>query len=214
MKKNVFRFLSYLVVISMIFPLKIKAGSDFSNENEVINFVQAAFQAQVDIGEQPRTMEEINELLSPFLTKEYQTLFLNENLHLVDDRYITYGTDFPLLYIPFFSYSDKTKVVWDHEKIYVIEFFSENDEGPVSYNNHYEGVSLEKNDNSWKVAAIYYDNIPEQIIQQSNGINKLKHTLNGSSKGRFFQKDILSIPYIWGYSYIRLNPIFFMDILY
>ncbi|MBS4189035.1 DUF3993 domain-containing protein [Bacillus sp. FJAT-49705] len=214
MKKIVFRFLSYMVLISLIFPSKIMAESDFSNEKEVINFVQAAFQAQVELSEQPRTIKEINELLSPYLTKEYQKLFLNENLHSVDDRYITYGTDFPLFYIPFFSYSDKTKIVWDHEKIYVIEFFSENDEGPVSYDNHYEGVSLEKIDNSWKVSGIYNDDMPDQIIQQFNGIDQQKHAANISTKEYFLQKNFLSLPYIWGYSYLRLNPIFFIYFLY
>lgn len=168
MSKNFRKYLLLVVAIIFIFPSMSKAETNLRNEEEVLQFVQAAFQAQVALSEKGRSLEEINELLLPFFTEEYQEQFLAENLVEESGQYLTYGTDFALFYIPFFSYSEEMKVVFDKEKIYVLEYFLENDSGPVSYESHYEGLQLESVNGDWKIAEVLYNDIPNPIIEQLN----------------------------------------------
>ncbi|HAQ07661.1 MAG TPA: hypothetical protein DCR24_09135 [Bacillus bacterium] len=53
------------------------------------------------------------------------------------------------------------------DEIYVVEYFPGNVEGPVSYENHYEGLRLVKQENRWKVADYLYNDIPEEVIKKA-----------------------------------------------
>ncbi|MBU8877634.1 DUF3993 domain-containing protein [Bacillus sp. FJAT-29790] len=172
MSKHLHKLLPVVVAFILMFPSLSKADVELSNEQVVLQFLDTAFQAQVSLSEKERSMDEINELLSPYFTEDNKKQFLAENLVSENGRYLTYGTDAPLFYIPFFTFSDETKVVWTKYKIYVFEYFPENDEGPVSYESHYEGLILVKENGKWKVAEYLYDDIPKEIIRKSSEVEK------------------------------------------
>ncbi|MEH7391750.1 DUF3993 domain-containing protein, partial [Bacillus sp. JJ1474] len=140
------KILPIIVAIAFIFPTITKAEKMLSNREDVFAFVQAAYQAQLSLGEKPRTVEEIDKILSPYFTEEAKRIFLEENLFSENSLYITYGTDFPFYYIPYFSFTDETKLVSHENEKYFFEFFPEMDEGPVSYESHYEGLLLTVSD--------------------------------------------------------------------
>lgn len=165
MKKTLLLLLAVLLLI----PLSPNANVKLSTKAEVYDLLQNAFQVQVSLSEQTRTREEINELLNGYFTKSYQQLFWKENIFQEEERYVTYGSDFAQYYIPFFKYSDETKVVISSEAIYVFEFFPAASDGPVGYEAHYEGVLLKKVDGSWKVDKFLYNNIPNSIL---NGVEE------------------------------------------
>ncbi|WP_102271624.1 DUF3993 domain-containing protein [Cytobacillus massiliigabonensis] len=169
MKKKHLIFLSCILLLSFIFPSLSRADSDFLDDKSVFQFLQEAFRAQVSLGEKLQSMEEIHEALFPYFTEGSMDQFLDENLFTENGKYITYGTDFPIYYIPFFTYTSETKVVRSQDHIFIFEFFPEADEGPVSYESHYEGVRLDKVEGDWKVAEFLYDNIPSEIIEEAEG---------------------------------------------
>ncbi|MFE8695367.1 DUF3993 domain-containing protein [Cytobacillus sp. FJAT-53684] len=167
MNKHKLSYLSWFIIIGLLFPSLVKAESDLSAADAVYQYLQSAFQAQVSLSEEYRSLQEINEILTPYFTEDYNKEFLDENLFLENGKYITYGSDFAFYFIPFFSYTEETRVVRSEENIYVYEFFPETDEGPVSYESHYEGIRLDKLEGEWKIASFLYNEIPEEVIQQS-----------------------------------------------
>lgn len=160
------KILLIVTVLAILNPTLTRAENTMSKREEVISFTQAAFQAQFSLSEKFRTIEEIDSILSPYFTANAKKLFLEENLFSENGQFITYGTDFPIYYIPFFTYSDETKAVWQENKIYLFEYFPETDEGPVSYDSHYEGVLLANEEGDWKITEFLYDNIPQEIVNQ------------------------------------------------
>jgi hypothetical protein len=159
-----FIFFSLLVWMA---PLNTYAQSELNGREKVFNFLEEAFEAQVSLSEEGRTMAEIGEILDPYFTGDYKTKFIKENVVGQENDYMTYGTDFAPYYIPFYAFSEETKVVDMGNEIYVLEYFPGNGEGPVSYENHYEGLKLVKEKGSWKVADYMYDNIPEEVIKKA-----------------------------------------------
>ena len=134
--------------------------------------LQDAFQVQVSLSEKTRTKEEIKDLLTPYFTEDYQKLFWVENVFEEEGKFVTYGSDFALYYIPFFQYSDKTKMIISKEIIYVFEFFPANNDGPVGYEDHYEGILLKKENGGWKIDEFLYNNIPESILKKAESTYK------------------------------------------
>lgn len=141
-------------------------GSFKETKEGVFQFLQSAFDAQVSLSEKPRPKQEIEAILSPFFSEEYKATFLSENLVEENGKYLTYGSDFAPYYIPFYQFSNNTKVYFSEDKIYVYEYFEKNDDGPVTYEGHYEGLLLSKIKGKWKVSQLLYDNLPEEIIEQ------------------------------------------------
>lgn len=158
-----------IVAVSLfLLPVHIFAAASITdNREKVLDFLQDAFQAQVSLSEKDRTLEEVRAILAPYFTKQYTELFLKENLVKENEMYFTLGTDFAIYYIPFFQFSEKTRIVTEQNQIYVFEFFPGNLEGPVSYESHYEGILLEEMDGEMKVVQ-YLDQVPEKIIQLGN----------------------------------------------
>jgi hypothetical protein len=169
MKKKYLTSITCILLFSFIFPSLSHADSRFSDDQSVLQFLQDAFQAQVSLSEKFQGMEEIHNTLFPYFTEDYTREFLDENLVAENGKYITYGTDFPLYYIPFFSYTAETKIFRSQDHIYVFEYFPETDEGPVGYESHYEGVKFDKSDGVWKVAESLNHDVITEIIDKSKG---------------------------------------------
>ncbi|MFB3162660.1 DUF3993 domain-containing protein [Neobacillus sp. 179-J 1A1 HS] len=156
-----------LFIVLLLIPLSPNAKDSLSDKNDVFSFLQKAFQAQISLSDQTRTKQEIRDVLSPYFSEEYQKMFWDENMFEEEGKFVTYGSDFAFYYIPFFQYSGETKVVISPESIYVLQFFPTTTDGPVSYEDHYEGIMLKKMDGSWKIADYLYDNIPKSIIEKA-----------------------------------------------
>jgi hypothetical protein len=157
-------------IMALLVPIagaEAAEGKALENREEVMQFVENAFEAQTSLSEKPRTMEEVEAVLAPYFTDSYTGLFLEENLSQEEDGHIVYGTDFGLYYIPFFDFSEETKVVIDQEQIHVFEYFPGVMEGPVTYAGHYEGLRIEKTDSGWKVAEWLYDELPQNVITKA-----------------------------------------------
>lgn len=163
MKRNILKVF-FLSVSLLLLPAHTYANETVYNRDFILDFLKEAFHAQVALSEKDRSLEEVNALLSPYFTKDYINLFLEENLVEDNGKYFTHGTDFALYYIPFFHFSPKTKIVSKDNEIYVFEFFPGNNEGPVSYESHYEGVLLKEVNGDLKVVE-YLFTVPDEIIK-------------------------------------------------
>lgn len=149
-------FIIWIVLfVLLINPLETK-GAQFSKK-EVFKLLQKAYLVQVSLSDEQQTMEEIIDQLSPYFEDKIMTDFLEENLIFENGKYLTLGTDYAIYYVPYFSYSEKTMFHDDGEKIFVYEYFPKKDNGPISYESHYEGVLLKNNEGNWKIADIYKD---------------------------------------------------------
>jgi hypothetical protein len=177
----------FLFVFLLLKPLSPQAESELYSRDDVFNFLKGGFDAQVSLSEQLRTKEEVHNTLKPFFSERYQRSFLKENIVEEEGKYVTYGSDFAQYYIPFYQFSEQTKVVIGAKKIYVFEFFPANTKGPVSYNSHYEGLLLKKINKEWKVDQYFYNPPPATILEK----------VENKKKKRLF------------YSFLSIRPLFF-----
>ncbi|MDP4163804.1 MAG: DUF3993 domain-containing protein [Bacillota bacterium] len=161
------KLLLLLFVFCLFIPLSPKAKMELKTRSDVFSFLKDAFHAQVALSEKGRSMAEIKKIVDPYFSDEYQKVFEKENIVKVKGKYITYGSDFARYYIPFYKFSDKTRVVFKKNKIYVFEYFPESKAGPVGYKSHYEGILLEYKSGNWKVSKYLFDKIPSNIIRES-----------------------------------------------
>ncbi|GLB60393.1 DUF3993 domain-containing protein [Cytobacillus sp. NCCP-133] len=174
--------LGFLFIFSAMFAVSSShsnAESGFSGNEEVYKFLQEAFQAQVSLSEKERSLEEVMGVLDPYFSETAKETFLNANLISENEKHIIYGSDAASFYIPFFSYSNDTKVVEDKDKIYVYEYFPGTQEGPVGYESHYEGILLEKEKGKMKIVQFLDENIPDLILEKAD---KEQNTLKASFK--------------------------------
>ncbi|CEG26643.1 DUF3993 domain-containing protein [Bacillus sp. B-jedd] len=163
MKKAIMLICAFI----MFLPIHSKAETANSGRDEIFAALRGGFDAQVSLSEEPRTKQEIKEILNPFFTDDYIGLFWEENVVEENGKYVTYGSDFAQYYIPFYNFSESTEVVQEGNKAYVFEFFPESTEGPVGYDSHYEGLLLTKEDGNWKVSRYLYNQIPESVLNKS-----------------------------------------------
>jgi len=119
---------------------------------DVLTLMEEAFTAQVELSEKYRELDEVKAVLSPYFSNDYSQKFLEENLVKENGKYITYGSDFSPYYIPYFQFSENTEIDIHSQKIYVYEHFESPDDGPLYYEDHYEGMLLEKFNGHWKVS--------------------------------------------------------------
>ena len=136
------------------------------DRKELFTFLESAFAAQVALSEKGRSLEEIKAELEPFFSDSYTELFLDENIVEENGEYFTYGSDAALYYIPFFSYSDKTKVVPVQDSLFVGEVFSSTLGGPVAYHNGTIFLELTREAGELKIVKIWYGDVPEEVQKQ------------------------------------------------
>ncbi|WP_053366029.1 DUF3993 domain-containing protein [Bacillus sp. FJAT-27245] len=164
MKKSLFLICAFMLFL----PLYTEAETgERMGRDEAFSLLRNAFEAQLSLGEELRSKEEVDAILAPYFTDSYKGLFLEANLVEENGKYVTYGTDFGQYYIPYYGFSDSTQVVVGKNEAYVFEFFPESTDGPVGYDSHYEGLLLVKTPEGWKVSKYLYDDIPDSVISQS-----------------------------------------------
>ena len=207
MRKRIYTML-LLVIIGFLLmhrPVIASANERLTND-EAFEFLKEAFEAQISIGERFRAYGEIRDILKPYFSDEYAKLFLEENLFLEEEGYITYGTDFALYYIPFFSYTNDTNVIFDEEQNrYVIyEFFPKSNEGPVTYNDHYEVIILVKDGSQWKVNKNEISEEKPEFIKELENNEANVNSISLEIKNETYSHPATSV----FLGYLAPNPIF------
>lgn len=134
------------------------------NAPNFLQFAKNASEVQVSLSEKGRSISKIEEKLSPYFTETFIDQFIEENIVETEEGYQTLGSDFALYYIPYFSYSDRTKLVEYKDQVYIVENFDEQ-EGPVAFPESYQGVRLTKED-GWKIADVLWV-VPREIIKKA-----------------------------------------------
>ncbi|AZB42626.1 DUF3993 domain-containing protein [Bacillus sp. FJAT-42376] len=120
----------------------------------VFKYLQDASYAQVSLSEKERTKAQMKEVLAPYFTDEIADAYLKYNAVKGETQYIVYGTDFPILSLPFFSYDESTKIKQQKNKTIVYQYFKKTDTGPVTFEGHYEAVTMIRTDGAWKISSI------------------------------------------------------------
>ncbi|WP_449539844.1 DUF3993 domain-containing protein [Ferdinandcohnia sp. Marseille-Q9671] len=169
MSKRIALFMVVLCLFGLVITQPVNASSKQPLSNDqVFTLLQEAFQAQSSLTFEFRTYEAVQQILSPYFDEQYSSSFLEENLMKEEEGYIVYGSDFALYFIPFFSYTEETKVMYDKEKekIFVYELFKTPESGPVSYDDHYEVITIEKRNEDWLITELSMQDEPP-IIQES-----------------------------------------------
>lgn len=171
-----YRLILLLFSILLFFPMigQAETGSKLESRIEVLSFLKEAFHAQVSLSEKGRSEEEVVNILKPYFSDSYIQLFKKENIVEEDGKFLTYGSDFAPYYIPYFQFSNQTEIVIKDKYIYVYELFEEEEEGPVTYKDHYEAIILSKNkSNIWRVSDYSYDFSPSQDIISEDAETKI-----------------------------------------
>jgi len=132
----------------------IQAENVSMSRKETFLFLQDALKAQLSLGDKFHTDKEMNSILSPFFTIDYQNLFLAEHIFSEPEGYILYGTDVFDYFIPMYSYDNNTKIMTDNKnKMVVYEYFLPQLEGPVIWEKpHYESITMIKTEGGWKIS--------------------------------------------------------------
>jgi hypothetical protein len=139
-----------------------------TQKEEVLSFLQDAKAAQFSLGEKHRDMTEIQNVLDPYFSRDYQEQFLDAHLFKEEQGYITYGTDVPHFYIPFFTYDENTKIKQDEAtgKLFAYEFFDVDESEAYLYPDHYEYVELEQNEQGLQVVSYGYDEEQPDFLKE------------------------------------------------
>ena len=169
MDKRAYLFILILLILALPLsrPLQVGATHVFLAKEDVYEFLESAFLAQVSLSERGRSMAEVEEALDPFFKDGYKDEFIKENIVKENGEYWAYGSDFSRYYIPFYTFSEKTKIISIEDRIVVVEYFPASEEGPVGYKSHYKGIELEMVNGSWKASTYWEDDLPEEVITKA-----------------------------------------------
>lgn len=151
--------LSVAVIFILLIGVSYVAAEAPTQKEEVFSFLQDAQVAQFSLGEKHRDMTEIQNVLDPYFSRDYQEQFLDAHLFKEEQGYITYGTDVPHFYIPFFTYDENTKIKQDEAtgKLFAYQFFDVDESEANLYPDHYEYVEIEKNEQGLQVVSYGYE---------------------------------------------------------
>ncbi|MDQ0860411.1 DUF3993 domain-containing protein [Bacillus sp. V2I10] len=130
------------------------AQSSFDQE-EAADLTREAAQTQLTLTENERSLEEIEKTLDPYFTDKFIDGYMKENVHKGEDKYIVYGSDFTPFGIPFFNYEENMKFGSENRKLKLYQFFPAEEEGPVSYDDHFETVEFIEEDGTYKISSIH-----------------------------------------------------------
>ncbi|WP_158553343.1 DUF3993 domain-containing protein [Peribacillus saganii] len=193
-------FIISLVVASLLFiSFGMRAGAEGIHNDRVFSKLDEAFRVQLSLSDEVRSWEDIEGMLDPYFTKSFISRFMDENIIKFDGGYAVPGSDFACCYIPYFSYNDKTKVIQDEnsEKLYVQENFEKVENGPVSAASHFETITLNKENGSWKIDDISYNTkeiAGEFNIQPGSALTNTEKIEEPDKNENFYFIDFLVSP--------------------
>lgn len=134
--------------------------------------LQATFQAQKSLADEHRSLSGVMNVLDEFLTEEYTGKFISENIYHEDEGYILLGSDVFAYFVPFFSYDENTMVVRKGNELIVYEFFKANNDGPVVWDDHYEGLVLTQTDSGWKVKKYTWGETEAKLLENAEKVHE------------------------------------------
>ncbi|MGM0919999.1 MAG: DUF3993 domain-containing protein [Bacillota bacterium] len=152
------KFISSTLAALILFFAFGHAGSAQSSfeQEEAADLTREAAQTQLTLTENERSLEEIEKALDPYFTDKFIDGYMKENVHKGEDKYIVYGSDFTPFGIPFFNYEENMKFGSENRKLKLYQFFPAEEEGPVSYDDHFETVEFIEEDGTYKISSIQY----------------------------------------------------------
>ncbi|MGY3715035.1 DUF3993 domain-containing protein [Sutcliffiella cohnii] len=196
MWKKVVVFSSCIILLFVINSPRILAN-EYLTEEEVIHFVKNASNAQLSLTEKNRSLQEVEAILNPYFSNLYIQYFLEEHLQKERGGYRTSGTDFTIFYVPFFTYTDQTEIIYDEQEssIHIIEFFPKDLEHLSLYEDHYESITMRKMDDEWKITQ--YDFVYEKpaILSEPNAKKEFVKTITPFEQQTTIQ-SVLSLMYV------------------
>ena len=162
--------LSIAIIFSLLIGVSYAAAEAPTQKDEVFTFLQDAQKVQFSLGEQHRDMSEIQTLLDPYFSRDYQEQFLEAHLYQEEQGYITYGTDVPYFFVPFFTYDENTKIVQDEEagKLFAYEFFDVDEAVAYLYPDHYEFVELKQTEQGLQIINYGFDEEQPEFLKNGN----------------------------------------------
>ncbi|USK35444.1 DUF3993 domain-containing protein [Bacillus sp. F19] len=152
------KFISSTIAALILFFGFGHAGSAQSSfdQEEAADLTREAAQTQLTLTENERSLEEIEKALDPYFTDKFIDGYMKENVHKGEEKYIVYGSDFTPFGIPFFNYEENMKFGSENRKLKLYQFFPAEEEGPVSYDDHFETVEFIEEDGTYKISSIHY----------------------------------------------------------
>ena len=161
MWKKVVVFSSCIILLFVFNSPRILAN-EFLTEEEVVHFVKNASNAQLSLTEKNRSLQEVEAILSPYFSNLYNQYFIEEHLQEERGGYRTAETDFTIFYVPFFTYTEQTEIIFDEQQtsIHIMEFFPKDSEHFSLYDDHYESITMRKIGDEWKITQ--YDFVYEK----------------------------------------------------
>ena len=177
------------LLLLVVFTLVLALGSFvFAEEIEnfdidMIELTKEAADVQLSLSDRGYMFSEVRKELSPYFTEQFIDHFITTNMMKESDGlYYVMGTDFPLYYIPFFSYQGDTRVITDPhlDQTIVYEYFRASTDGPVGYDNHYEAVVYTLENEVWKVEEIIYEFDLKQFESAEEEINTIQEAVQAN----------------------------------
>ncbi len=150
------RLVFLLIMITSAFVPVLEGSARELEREEIFKTLQEGAKAQMPLSWQQRPLAEVEQILKPYFTEEAMSVFLGENVYEKDGKYFAAETTFALYYIPLFTYTGETKIIFSGDRLIVYEFFPAKRQGPVTYESHYQGVSMIQEAGQWKVSDFYY----------------------------------------------------------
>jgi hypothetical protein len=193
----VLTFMLFLLPVS----LKVTYAEDgrLGDKQTIYSFLEESQSSQLKLlNEGAMTYERMLEFLSKFMTEDLSERFIAEHSVREEMKYKVYGTDFPIYFIPFLSYSDvQTKVIQEEDEITVYEYLEANEEGPVLWDDHYVVITLvQKNNRTFIIENIEYS--VENPINIKNGLEtdetkeeRSEEITNNSTKQSLVKKSLV-----------------------
>ncbi|MFY4773543.1 DUF3993 domain-containing protein [Metabacillus sp. RGM 3146] len=155
MKKFTYLLTAGFLSFSICMPMTGHAASkETVNQKEAFSFLKKTFNAQVSLTEKERSKAEMEQILSQYMTPKLVKQYMKANAVKGEKEWIVYGTDYPVLTVPFFDYNNRTKVEENKDSVLVYQHFNSENKAAVNSDDHYESVKLVKINGKWKADSI------------------------------------------------------------
>jgi hypothetical protein len=173
------------------------ASEDDINKEELFKSIGQAFEAQVSIGQDTYSKKEIVEILSPYFTDSFIQKFMDENVVEYEGKYSVLGSDFAPNYIPYFSYSDLTRVSNAEEGLVVYENFSGAEDAPVAFLDHEEAIYLKNDEGTWKIDNVLYEFDSSSLDKHSENKTAANAEMESSNEVVHFKESNHTLAYVF-----------------
>ncbi len=148
-----------VIVLSILFLFILTpAVSAAPADKQFIDVTMKAEQVQMSMTEGTYTKQEVYQEMSPYFTPAFIDLFLKETMMPAGNgEYMMMGTDFPMHFIPYFTYKGMNLQQTAPDQYALYEHFEAVAEGPVTYEKHHEAVIFENTEEGYKIGSVDYE---------------------------------------------------------